>query len=78
MVRPRHRTRYPTGIDLAARARVEGVLREGTVPKANQTIHLSRTRFGSKTEERAYRTVHDTTTKTDAAGHYDFPASGAR
>jgi RNA polymerase sigma factor (sigma-70 family) len=54
-------------------ARVEGVLREGTVPQAKQTIHLSRTRFGSKSQEQAYRTVHDTTTKTDANGHYVFP-----
>lgn len=53
-------------------ARVEGVLREGTVPQANQTIHLSRTRFGSKSQEQEYRTVHDTTTKTDARGHYVF------
>lgn len=53
--------------------RIEGVLREGTVPQANQTIHLSRTRFGSKSQEQAYRTVHDTTTKTDANGHYAFP-----
>jgi hypothetical protein len=54
-------------------ARVEGVLREGTVPQAGQTIHLSRTRFGSKSQEQAYRTTHDTTTKTDASGHYVFP-----
>lgn len=54
-------------------ARVEGVLREGTAPQAGQTIHLSRTRFGSKSQEQAYRTTHDTTTKTDANGHYVFP-----
>jgi RNA polymerase sigma factor (sigma-70 family) len=54
-------------------ARVEGILREGTEPQANQTIHLSRTRFGSKSQEQAYRTTHDTTTRTDANGHYVFP-----
>ena len=54
-------------------ARVEGTLRQGTTPLANQTIHLSRTRFGSKIEQQAYRTVHDATTKTDSAGHYLFP-----
>ena len=54
-------------------ARVEGLLREGVVPQARQTIHLSRARFGSKVQEQAYRTVHDNTTKTDAGGHYVFP-----
>jgi len=53
-------------------ATVEGTLRKGTAPLANQTIHLSRTRFGSKIQEQAYRTVHDTTTKTDANGRYSF------
>ena len=60
-------------LNLQPWARVEGVLREGTTPQANQTIHLSRTRFGSKSQEQAYRTIHDTTTKTDAGGHYVFP-----
>jgi RNA polymerase sigma factor (sigma-70 family) len=59
-------------ITLAPWARIEGVLREGTTPQRQQTIHLSRTRFGSKRQEQAYRTVHDTTTKTDANGHYEF------
>jgi RNA polymerase sigma factor (sigma-70 family) len=54
-------------------ARVEGTLREGSTPLAEQTIHLSRTHFGSKIEKQSFRTVHDTTTKTDAAGHYIFP-----
>jgi RNA polymerase sigma factor (sigma-70 family) len=54
-------------------AQVKGTLRKGATPLANQTIHLSRTRFGSKLQEQAYRTVHDTKTKTDAAGHYSFP-----
>ena len=54
-------------------ARVEGTLREGSTPLAEQTIHLSRTHFGSKIEKESFRAVHDTTTKTDAAGHYVFP-----
>ena len=70
-----------TVADLAAQAeltlqrwaRVEGTLRKGTTPLANQTIRLSRTRFGSKLQEQAYRTVHDTKTKTDASGRYSFP-----
>jgi RNA polymerase sigma factor (sigma-70 family) len=70
-----------TVAELAARAeltlqpwaRVEGTLREGSTPLAEQTIHLSRTHFGSKIEKQSFRTVHDTTTKTDAAGHYIFP-----
>jgi RNA polymerase sigma factor (sigma-70 family) len=70
-----------TVAELAARAeltlqpwaRVEGTLREASTPLADQTIHLSRTHFGSKIEKQSFRTVHDTTTKTDAAGHYLFP-----
>jgi RNA polymerase sigma factor (sigma-70 family) len=54
-------------------AHIEGTLRQGNTPLDNQTIHLSRTRFGSKLQEQAFRTVHDTTTKTDADGHYVFP-----
>jgi len=54
-------------------AKIEGILREGSTPLAAQTIHLSRTRFGSKIQERAYRTVHDTITTTDDRGHYEFP-----
>ena len=54
-------------------ARVEGTLRKATKALPGQTIHLSRTRFGSKLQEKAYRTVHDATTKTDGAGHYVFP-----
>jgi peroxiredoxin len=53
-------------------ARVEGTLRQGTERLANQTIHLSRTRFGSKIEQQTFRTVHDTTTKTDGDGNYVF------
>lgn len=53
-------------------ARVQGTLREGNVSLANQTIHLSRTRFGSKIQEQAFRTVHDVTVKTDELGHYVF------
>jgi peroxiredoxin len=54
-------------------ARVEGILREGGTPLAGQTIHLSRERFGSQMERDTFRTHHDTTTETDAAGHYVFP-----
>jgi RNA polymerase sigma factor (sigma-70 family) len=53
-------------------ARIEGILREGNAPMANQTIHLSRTRFGSKLQQQTFRTVHDTVTTTDAKGHYLF------
>ena len=54
-------------------ARVEGTLREGSKPLAGETIHLSRATFGSKIERETFRTDHDTTTETDAAGHYVFP-----
>jgi peroxiredoxin len=54
-------------------ARVEGTLREGSTPLAGETIHLSRERFGSQIERDTFRTHHDTTTETDAAGHYVFP-----
>jgi RNA polymerase sigma factor (sigma-70 family) len=54
-------------------ARVKGTLREGSTPLAGQTIQLSRSRFGSKFERDTFRTHHDTTTETDAAGHYIFP-----
>jgi RNA polymerase sigma factor (sigma-70 family) len=60
-------------LTLQAWAHVEGTLLQGATPLPNQTIHLSRTRFGSKLQEQAYRTVHDITTKTDFAGHYAFP-----
>jgi RNA polymerase sigma factor (sigma-70 family) len=53
-------------------ARIEGTLRQGTKRLANQTIHLSRSRFGSKIQERAYRTVHSATTTTDGEGRYSF------
>jgi len=53
-------------------AHIEGTLREGNKAMGQQSIHLSRTRFGSKVEERTYRTVHDTVTMTDANGHYSF------
>ncbi|HUR46330.1 MAG TPA: sigma-70 family RNA polymerase sigma factor [Candidatus Saccharimonadales bacterium] len=53
-------------------ARIEGTLRQGTQVLANQTIHLSRTRFGSKLEQQAFRTIHDVTIKTDAQGRYLF------
>jgi RNA polymerase sigma factor (sigma-70 family) len=53
--------------------RVEGTLREGSTPLAGETIHLSRAAYGSEIERRAFRTDHDTTTQTDAAGHYVFP-----
>jgi len=53
--------------------RVEGTLREGSKPLAGETIHLSRAFFGSKIERETFRTHHDTTTETDAAGHYVFP-----
>ena len=54
-------------------ARVEGTLRKGTTPLPGQTIRLSRKRFGSKLDEKAYRTVHDDITRTDGAGRYAFP-----
>jgi len=54
-------------------ARVEGTLREGIKPLADQTVCLSRARFGSAIERKSFRTVHDTKTKTDATGHYVFP-----
>jgi len=53
-------------------ARVEGTLRRGATPLARETIHLSRTRFGSKLQEQTFRTVHDMTAQTDADGHYVF------
>ena len=53
-------------------ARIQGTLREGRKPLANQTIHLSRTRFGSKIEQETFRTIHDTTAKTDGNGQYSF------
>ena len=53
--------------------RVEGTLREGSTPLAAETIHLSRERWGSTIERDTFRTHHDTTTETDAAGHYVFP-----
>lgn len=53
-------------------AHIEGTLREGTKIMANQAIHLSRTRFGSKIQERTFRAAHDTSTTTDAAGRYLF------
>ena len=53
--------------------RVEGTLREGSTPIAGETIRLSRAAFGSKIERETFRTEHDTTTETDAAGRYVFP-----
>jgi hypothetical protein len=53
--------------------RVEGTLREGITPLPGETIRLSREFFGSKIERDTFRTHHDTTTETDAAGHYVFP-----
>jgi len=53
-------------------ARIQGQLREGSQLMANQVIHLSRTRFGSKQEAKTYCTVHDTTTVTDGEGRYVF------
>jgi RNA polymerase sigma factor (sigma-70 family) len=53
--------------------RIEGTLRQGSKQLANQVVRLSRKRFGSKLEQEAYRTVHDTSAETDAQGHYVFP-----
>ena len=53
-------------------ARVGGTLREGKIALANQTIQLSRTRFGSKIEQQRFRAVHNVAAKTDAQGHYSF------
>lgn len=60
-------------IKLQPWARIKGTLRQGATPLADQTIRLSRTRFGSKIQEQAYRAVHDTMTRTDSSGHYSFP-----
>ena len=53
-------------------AHIEGTLREGSKALANQSIHLSRTRFGSKIQERTFRAIHDTTAMTDGDGRYVF------
>ena len=53
-------------------AHIEGTLREGNKIISEQKVHLSRTRFGSKTEDRTYCAFHDTEATTDAQGHYSF------
>lgn len=54
-------------------ARVEGTLREGSKPLADEWIYLSRTHLGSQIERATFRTQHEIRVKTDAAGHYVFP-----
>ena len=54
-------------------ARVEGTLREGNKPLAEEWIYLSRTHIGSQIERATFRTQHEIRVKTDAAGHYVFP-----
>jgi RNA polymerase sigma factor (sigma-70 family) len=54
-------------------ARVEGTLREGSKPLADEWIYLSRTHLGSQIERATFRTQHEIRVKTDAAGHYLFP-----
>jgi RNA polymerase sigma factor (sigma-70 family) len=54
-------------------ARVEGTLREGSKPLADEWIYLSRTHLGSQIERATFRTQHEIRTKTDADGHYVFP-----
>jgi RNA polymerase sigma factor (sigma-70 family) len=59
-------------LPLTAWGRVEGTLKIGPKPIANQTISLFRN-GGSLAIWNTWRVIHDTRTRTDANGHYVFP-----
>ncbi|HWE94860.1 MAG TPA: sigma-70 family RNA polymerase sigma factor [Tepidisphaeraceae bacterium] len=59
-------------VTLTAWGRVEGTLKIGSKPVANQTVSLFRN-GGSLAVWNTWRVIHDARTRTDANGHYAFP-----
>ena len=69
--------RGASGIDIAAVGASRRNVAQGATPLARETIHLSRTRFGSKLQEQTFRTVHDMTAQTGWSA-YLFAQRGTR